>query len=82
MSDLDYADEVDLLDSLVEFHPDWPGSLTASERQLLDDYYGVESLPKDLSAWRVRHVEADKTLPSRARAVLYSFPGLDVTHHQ
>lgn len=74
--DLQYADEIDLLDSLAEFHPEWIDALPAEAVAALDAYYGFRSQPADLASWRAAHVDQDPYLQQRAQAILHGFSGL------
>lgn len=76
MKHLEYADEVDLLDGLIEFHPEWLNGLPDEAVAVLDAYYGIQSHPADLRVWRDRHVDDDPSLPDKARGILANFPGL------
>lgn len=75
--DRKYSDEVSLIDGLIEFHPEWLESLSEAERSSLDDYYGIVSSPADLDDWRDIHVATDPGLAAKARAILWSFPGIE-----
>jgi hypothetical protein len=63
-----YNDELALIESVYEFHPDAFDTLSIDEVVALQEYYLIgREVPNNIFAYRERLVERDRTIAASAR---------------
>ena len=71
--DQNYNEEVNLVDSLYEFHPEYFDALTSAERLALHNYYLYDSdTPEDIFKYRNEIIAGSPAIAVRARKALAS----------